>query len=1073
MSKNSKYFTSSNNKSSKRSNPLELYGGNNRREESNKQGGGWMFIKRRGVDDAIIQRDAQRAKVERSKAAKSSKKSKKQASSDDDEDSFIVNSSEEEEEEESTSNDDDESIDVESIIRSPPRKKTIQRLRPYAAKEEEKKSEEIICLSTDDDDEDNILLNRPVFMRKTSPANTLRRVFDQKTSAISKTKARATDILVHLDDSTDEDDLGIQRAIKRSLLVVNDDDSSEGSSSVHIGIRTQDDEQHALNMAKKQSLKEAKFASSWLLESNSPTAASTFKRLKKAKSIVKNKTNRKQNITTKKNVAKKETIYKSEPIELDSDSENDDVLSFHDEEDEHGKDETESLLKTVNELSSRVLHRMQSFCSLLQQTETETTTVQGMIVDGALALSTIAASTTTQETTLVSREALAKCLSSDIVIPDYQLIGVNWMALMDTLECNDTRTGRKGKKKSNVNGVLADEMGLGKTVQTIAFLAWLKYGNTRSRKKENLSVRNNNNKNDNDDDESSMEDDAEESQQPALSNQATHPHLIVVPASVLSNWMREFDKICPGLVVQKYHGTQEERLELRSALRRRSDGSPDIDVLLTTFSYFSNEKNDDRRFLSKIKFDYMVVDEAHSLKNPKGKRYQELDRIQTSHRLLLTGTPVQNNPSELLALLCFLMPLFQSRGEEMNNDGGVKLLEQITKSDRSSKTSSKTNTEEERVYKNLKQLLAPFILRRKKDHVVGQALPPKIHKVEMVPFDEATQGLYDSILKSHFAATKDNSNVVESYLKNASKCKHVFTLLRKAANHPLLLRTRHTNPEAAEELARHLFDVGFFGQNESCTIELVRNELTNFSDFDIHHAALDVIDEFPFMRDSLLKYTLSQEDLFCSPKFKRLKVLLPTLLNEGHRVLIFSQWTRCLDLLGCLLESLELSFLRLDGSTNIGERQKLIDKFNNDERIPVFLLSTRAGGMGINLTSADTVICHDLDFNPFNDLQAEDRCHRIGQTKQVTIYKMITERTVDADIYAMQKRKAVMTAAIFEHENGSSGKENIAKGNKQPSTKQENNDMSSILKVTINRFLSSPLSRVSSKSEGKNEIIID
>lgn len=618
---------------------MEIYGGNKRREETNKQGGGWMSIKRRGIDDAIIQRDARRAKVERSKALKSSKKTKKQESSDD-EDSFIVNSSEEEEE--LTSNDDDEedSIDDESIIRSPQRKKTMQKNRLYAAKEEdEKKSDEVICLSTDDDDEDNILLNQPAFVRKASPANKLRRVFDQKKNAINKTTTRATDTLVHLEDSTDEDDLNIQRAIKRSLLVVDDDDSSEGSSSVHFGKWAHDDEQHALNMAKKQSLKEAKFASSWLLESNSPKAASTFKRLKKTKSGVKNKGSIKQSTTTKKNNTKKETIYKSEPIEVDSDSDNDDLLSFHDEEDEHGKDETETLLKTVNELSSRVLHRMQSFCSLLQQTEAETTTVQGMIVDGALALSTIATAPTTQESTLVSREALAKCLSADIVIPDYQLIGVNWMTLMDTLECNDTRTGRKGKKKSNVNGVLADEMGLGKTVQTIAFLAWLKYGNTRSRKKENLSVRNNNNnKNDDDDDESSTEDDAEESQQPALSNQATHPHLIVVPASVLSNWMREFDKICPGLVVQKYHGTQEERLELRSALRRRSEGSPDIDVLLTTFSYFSNEKNDDRKFLSKIKFDYMVVDEAHSLKNPKGKRYQELDKIQTSHRLLLTGT---------------------------------------------------------------------------------------------------------------------------------------------------------------------------------------------------------------------------------------------------------------------------------------------------------------------------------------------------------------------------------------------------------------------------------------------------
>ena len=123
-----------------------------------------------------------------------------------------------------------------------------------------------------------------------------------------------------------------------------------------------------------------------------------------------------------------------------------------------------------------------------------------------------------------------------------------------------------------------------------------------------------------------------------LSNQTTRPHLIVVPASVLSNWMIEFEKVCPGLVVQKYHGSMEERINLRSSLRRRPVGSPDIDVILTTFSYFGSERADDRQFLGKINFDYMIVDEAHCLKNAKGKRYQELDRMNTVHRLLLTGT---------------------------------------------------------------------------------------------------------------------------------------------------------------------------------------------------------------------------------------------------------------------------------------------------------------------------------------------------------------------------------------------------------------------------------------------------
>jgi SWI/SNF-related matrix-associated actin-dependent regulator 1 of chromatin subfamily A len=140
------------------------------------------------------------------------------------------------------------------------------------------------------------------------------------------------------------------------------------------------------------------------------------------------------------------------------------------------------------------------------------------------------------------------------------------------------------------------------------------------------------------------------------------------------------------------------------------------------------------------------------------------------------------------------------------------------------------------------------------------------------------------------------------------------------------------------------------------------------------------------------------------------------------------------------MDSLDIFYLRLDGQTSISDRQGLIDKFNNDSSIPVFLLSTRAGGMGINLTSADTCILHDLDFNPFNDLQAEDRCHRIGQTKPVTVIKMITKGTVDEDIYHMQERKTSMNAAILE-------------SSKKNSSKSEDDDMKNVLKAAVNRYL--------------------
>jgi len=191
-----------------------------------------------------------------------------------------------------------------------------------------------------------------------------------------------------------------------------------------------------------------------------------------------------------------------------------------------------------------------------------------------------------------------------------------------------------------------------------------------------------------------------------------------------------------------------------------------------------------------------------------------------------------------------------------------------------------------------------------------------------------------------------------------------------------------------DHLAQNLMSYGYFGNDKTLALKRVKEELQKYGDFDIHRAALEMMDEDPTRVSQMERYCLSEEHLFASPKMDRLRTLLPELISEGHRILIFSQWTMCLDLLACLMETLSLKFCRLDGQTPIPERQRLIDEFNGDDDIPVFLLSTRAGGMGINLTAADTCILHDLDFNPFNDLQAEDRCHRIGQKRPVTVIKV-------------------------------------------------------------------------------------
>lgn len=286
-----------------------------------------------------------------------------------------------------------------------------------------------------------------------------------------------------------------------------------------------------------------------------------------------------------------------------------------------------------------------------------------------------------------------------------------------------------------------------------------------------------------------------------------------------------------------------------------------------------------------------------------------------------------------------------------------------------------------------------------------------------------------------------SAHIQEKKANTLSTRKHLFTLLRKAANHPLLLRTRHTDPDDIEYLSKILYTNRYFGNDSSCNQTLVKKELEKFNDFDIHCAAVTLIDENFELKTGMSRFILEEKDLFCSPKFVLLKALLPSLITDGHRMLIFSQWTMCLDLLGCLLETMNLKFLRLDGSTMVTTRQSLIDKFSNDKSIPIFLLSTRAGGMGINLTAADTCILHDLDFNPMNDLQAEDRCHRIGQTKPVKVIKLVTKDTVDADIYKMQERKALMNAAIL--------------GSSKPNKSEDTKEIKNIIEMAVERLKTS------------------
>lgn len=432
--------------------------------------------------------------------------------------------------------------------------------------------------------------------------------------------------------------------------------------------------------------------------------------------------------------------------------------------------------------------------------------------------------------------------------------------------------------------------------------------------------------------------------------------------------------------------------------------------------------------------------------------------LNSKHRLLLSGTPVQNDIKELLALLSFLMPKIFSRKDCAVLVEAFGLESADAKDKYKSLLAADSSSTGLITLGNLRSMLAPFVLRRLKSNVLDQLSPKEtfVMKVEMNPFQLK---VYENIIRSHalrknMKSTDDNYANLEALEKkrkaadidstttepvpdtasaeeaddayaavirdlSPNEAKNIFTALRKAANHPLLLRVRYVEEETLNLIATVALSMGHFGKH--CDkLDRIREEIEKFSDYDIHRLCLEYPQHLGHLR-------LDASTLYDSPKLALMKELLPKLRAEGHRMLIFSQWTRLLDLLEVFLLDMGMRYLRLDGSTPIKDRQIMIDEFSLQapagelHPIPVFLLSTKAGGLGINLIAADTVILHDLDFNPENDRQAEDRCHRIGQTKPVKVYKLVSGETVDEDIFDMGERKSRLTEAVLSEKHGVTG----------------------------------------------------
>jgi SWI/SNF-related matrix-associated actin-dependent regulator 1 of chromatin subfamily A len=456
----------------------------------------------------------------------------------------------------------------------------------------------------------------------------------------------------------------------------------------------------------------------------------------------------------------------------------------------------------------------------------------------------------------------------------------------------------------------------------------------------------------------------------------------------VENWHRELTLWLPELTVETYNGSQKEREELRRHTKRNREDP--VDVWITTYTYFEREScKDDRQFLYSLPFHVCVYDEAHAIKNTESQRYQSLLQLQSRRRLLLSGTPVQNKLDELFALLSFCLP-------SIFNPKKSKLRKRVFGME----------SDPERV----RRILSPFILRRLKSQVLSQ-LSPKTEEVILIKMLNEQQAMYDQVLKD-FAKFKQQSERERAgkTRKNASTVttsESVFTELRKIANHPLMAKRRFgTEGRDLKFVAAELHREKFFGKQ--ATLKMVQEEIETYSDWDLNGCCLS-LPHNPVLQAMILP----EEDMFeCSAKAAKLRELIPGLVAKGHRILLFSQWTKLLDIFEEMMRQISIPFMRLDGSTAVDERQSLVDGFNNG-LAPIFLLSTRAGGLGINLTSADVVILHDLDFNPTIDSQAMDRCHRIGQTKKVRVIKLVAQGTVDEAIYKIQMKKNGLNKVVL------------------------------------------------------------
>ncbi|KAK2852480.1 hypothetical protein Q7C36_007681 [Tachysurus vachellii] len=516
----------------------------------------------------------------------------------------------------------------------------------------------------------------------------------------------------------------------------------------------------------------------------------------------------------------------------------------------------------------------------------------------------------------------------------YQQDGVNWLSFLN---------------KYKLHGILCDDMGLGKTLQSICILA----GDHYLRSQEYARTK--------------------------AADCCPLPSIVVCPPTLTGHWVDEVGKFCSKEYLNPLHytGPPTERARLQHQVKKHNLVVASYDVVRNDIDFFRN-----------IKFNYCILDEGHVIKNGKTKLSKAMKQLSANYRVILSGTPIQNNVLELWSLFDFLMPGFLGTERQFAARYGKPIL-----ASRDAKSSSREQEAGVLAMEALHRQVLPFLLRRMKEDVL-QDLPPKIIQDYYCNLSPLQVQLYEDFAKSRAKVNVDDvlsTSAQEDEDKPKLKATgHVFQALqylRKLCNHPALVLTPQ-HPEhkrITEQLA---------SQNSSLR--------------DIQHAP----------KLSALKQLL----LDCGLGSSGSSDVSTEAVVAQHRVLIFCQLKSMLDMVEHDLLKPQLptvTYLRLDGSVPAGLRHSIVSRFNNDPSIDVLLLTTHVGGLGLNLTGADTVVFVEHDWNPMRDLQAMDRAHRIGQKRVVNVYRLITRGTLEEKIMGLQKFKMSIANTVISQENAS------------------------------------------------------